>query len=441
MFESWYESSSLKAVEDRVTGLSANIEQKLLGFVGLDPEHLSETLFGPYADEVDKVRGYIETIKDIAGPILTAYKVVKWGVRVVACLSPPLVGCLWGLATSAIDWAVGKLMQTCWFMQKIAPTILKIEKIKNFVNNVSSELSSVILSKAGEILPEPVGGFLKDCDQNPPKVADPDTDSICDEARGGGEEGAVGGGMSGGFDKPDPRASKFWERWTDFETKHFEKSQLIKQKMLGSKIAAGGAKVDWDKMEAMLDWAEKADLSTVKEAAKKAAAGDASAIPKPVAALKAAAEKAVASGNVGSQKGVGTGGGTDGGDARDTGKGKTATTPQLRDAGTLSGEATEAASDLQVHSFDLRKGPDAQSIVSGVLWLQWNRADGTSDLLPWHKRFKLQRRYTDTDKVERFELVVLDSGAFSISGRPGRAGLKKGRVLHVKATVYPSKGD
>ena len=51
---------------------------------------------------------------------------VRWGARVVACLSPPAFGCLWVLAEGLLDYAAQKVAETCWFQEKIKPLLLKI---------------------------------------------------------------------------------------------------------------------------------------------------------------------------------------------------------------------------------------------------------------------------------------------------------------------------
>jgi hypothetical protein len=280
MFETYFSiDDEVENIQARIDGVKGDLEAKVNAFIGGDVETLADTLFGPYGEQVDKVRSFIETITDIAGPILTAYKAVRWGIQALACASPPLLGCLWGLATSAIEWAAAQLIDTCWFMKKVAPKILKVQQIRSFMQSTSLTLSNGIIDAGSSLFPEPVGSFLKhSCKTDTPKVGMPQPSSIC-------EEGGGSGGMSN-EPKPSQEALDFWQRW---EKLPFAKQMALK-KMLGVTSAQSSAKVDWDKMNKMLDWANSRNLADMESIVAKAAAGDSSAIPGAVARVKQAAE-------------------------------------------------------------------------------------------------------------------------------------------------------
>ena len=356
LFESWFQSDAIDEVEARVENVGAVLEGEIQAFIDATPAQQIEELFGEYGKKVDDVRDFIEQGAKAAGPFLTAYKIVKWGIQALACASPPLVGCLWGLARSAIEWAASKLIQTCWFMKKIAGAVLGIDEVRDFMESTSSTLSSSILTTAAGLFPAPVGPFLAECGTDAPSIDKPANDAICEEEPGG----------MGNSPKPSDQAIKFWQRWEDLP---FAKQMAIK-KMLGRKNAEGGTKVDWDKMEAMLDWAEKTDLATIEAAATSAAAGDATAIPAPVAAVKAAAEAAKVAEAERKAGGGAAGGGTPGGGSTENRYAREVKRPA---------EAGSTAQDLDAHGFtpDVYKETYQRGEeIKGTVWMIWTKPSG-----------------------------------------------------------------
>jgi hypothetical protein len=417
MFEDWFSTNeTVEAIQEKVEGVRADLDQSVETFIGGDPEQLAETLFGPYGKQIDTVRGYIETITDIAGPILTAYKVVRWGIQAVACLSPPALGCLWGLAAGAIEWAAGKIMDTCWFMKKVTPAIIGIPTIGKFIRNTSVLLSNGILETVGGLLPDPVGSFLTNCKTEPPNVGLPAAETICDEDDGGGGSGGMGNDPM-----PSEEALAFWQRW---ESLPFDKQMALK-KLIGLDAAKAGAKADWDKMNAMLAWAEKTDVAKIKELAGKVAKGEADRPPEVAAVRAAAADSAKAA----------AGGKGKTGAAEDT----TAPSASGSSGGGGEGEESlsasraaskpepgETASDLRPLAFfpeDEAAAAEGAS-ATGKFVVHWTRPDGTAkpvDVLGvtiTYDRF-LEERVVDGETFEAWLVKATKSESFHIEGRDG----------------------
>ena len=427
LFESWFESEPLNAVEERLNSVEEAAEEKINTFIGGSPEELAGQLFGPYGQQVDKVRGYIEGITKAAGPVLTAYKAVKWGIQALACASPPVVGCLWGLARSAIEWAAGKLIETCWFMKEVTPKILKIQMIKNFMRDTTTTLSGAILQKGGEIFPEPIGPFLAECGTDKPKVAMPSADTICSEGSGGG---------MGNSPQPSEEAMKFWRRW---ESLPFAKQMAIK-KMLGRENAKGGTTADWDKMTAMLEWAEKTDVATMEERAKKAAAGDTSAIPGPVAKLKQAVEQAKVGKGKGKARDSGPGtaaddskGGEGGSDGEGAAEGESHYAKRLGE----EGKEGKPASDLASIAFSPNSSGTPAKVgdeVIGTVVVSWTKP-GSDPVLRYLADVRMTFQGADGTvtlegkEYEKWNLKAVSSEKFQIEGREDAFFLNPSQML------------
>ncbi len=96
---------------------------------------------------IDSIKDLIKTIKDVSKWIQIAsglITLIRLGVQIVSCLTPPALGCLWGLvAQIGLSAALGLLVGTEWFNQNIVtPTIGKIirnyatPKYKSLINRV-----------------------------------------------------------------------------------------------------------------------------------------------------------------------------------------------------------------------------------------------------------------------------------------------------------------
>ena len=138
---------SVKSKIEEVEDLKARFEQMLQEA----QEKLEQRLFGDKLEMFSKLDKYME----IANTVSTIVSVVKWGIRIVACASPPLLGCLWNLAIAALEWAFSKIMETCWFSAKVFGWVRNsgIRAILDF----PTQVAQTIANKGNEILPLPEG--------------------------------------------------------------------------------------------------------------------------------------------------------------------------------------------------------------------------------------------------------------------------------------------
>ena len=74
---------------------------------------------------------------------------MKWGARVIACLSPPGLGCLWILAQSVLEKAAAKVVDTCWFKRKITPLVNRLP----YVKGLPARIAEGIREKLVPLLP------------------------------------------------------------------------------------------------------------------------------------------------------------------------------------------------------------------------------------------------------------------------------------------------
>ncbi|HTO61232.1 MAG TPA: DUF4157 domain-containing protein [Bradyrhizobium sp.] len=151
-------TNNLKKIVDMFTpeGVKSKIEEfeavkeKYEKIIAEQEDSLLKTFFGDKLELFEKLEEF-EKIADTASTIAT---LVEWGVRLLACASPPAVGCLWNLAISALQAAFAWLMQTCWFTKKVyAPVISYVEPVKRF----PSEVASKIVTEANKYIPIPEG--------------------------------------------------------------------------------------------------------------------------------------------------------------------------------------------------------------------------------------------------------------------------------------------
>lgn len=152
-------------------------------------EKIEKWLFGDKLEMFTKLSKYME----IANTVSTIVSVVKWGIRIVACASPPLLGCLWNLAVAALEYAFSKIMQTCWFGAKVMGWVRDsgIQAILDF----PTEVAAAVAKGANDLLPtlpEGIGPYFAEI-----KVNHNDFKMDC---KGGGDSDSdgEGSGESGG---------------------------------------------------------------------------------------------------------------------------------------------------------------------------------------------------------------------------------------------------
>ena len=144
------ESITPEGVQSKIEEVHA-LKAKYETIISEGQAALEERLFG------DKLKLFSELKKfeDIANTFSTIVNLVQWGVRILACFSPPGLGCLWNLAISALQYMFAKLMQTCWFSKKTFEWIKEynIRTILNF----PATLAGHIVTAANKAIPLPEG--------------------------------------------------------------------------------------------------------------------------------------------------------------------------------------------------------------------------------------------------------------------------------------------
>ncbi|MBK8965757.1 MAG: DUF4157 domain-containing protein [Lewinellaceae bacterium] len=139
-----------------------------------DVDKIVKSILGPYEAIIEKIKAAADTL----GKIKKVINLVKWGARAIACTtSPPILGCL---VTPAIEYLASKVVQSCWFMEKMAPYIQDIP----YLGKLSLELARIIREKIQAFLPESVKDVFAPMDEQ----VDFDTSDIkCPEGSGGPE--------------------------------------------------------------------------------------------------------------------------------------------------------------------------------------------------------------------------------------------------------------
>lgn len=133
----------------------------------------------------------LEILKDIeaaANTFTTIINVIKWGARIIACASPPAVGCLWALAQSVLEAIAAKVIDSCWFQKKVGDRAAEALMSINAVANIPVEAAKVIINGANGLLP---AGWENTFPL--PSTADllnikAGYDGSCDESEGGGSD-------------------------------------------------------------------------------------------------------------------------------------------------------------------------------------------------------------------------------------------------------------
>jgi hypothetical protein len=130
---------------------------------------------GPYIEKLKE----IEEVQRAVSDILQIVNLVRWGARVIACLSPPGWGCLWILAESVIEELAARAVETCWFKRKITPLINSVR----FVADLPKDLADLIIGKLREFLPGPLHDVFATLDRSSVAVRGDDIECEEDEGR------------------------------------------------------------------------------------------------------------------------------------------------------------------------------------------------------------------------------------------------------------------
>jgi hypothetical protein len=159
----------LEEKKEEMERIRVDIERKISDTA----DQLLDKLFGVHIKDIEKLR---ETYGIIVDYVLPLISLVRWGVRVVECLSPPAFGCLWILAEAAADFALQKLAETCWFQEKIQPILAKVKYVTTDLPNM---LGDGIIAKLKGILPNSLQDIFADLESG--EVVPTAAETGCDE--------------------------------------------------------------------------------------------------------------------------------------------------------------------------------------------------------------------------------------------------------------------
>jgi hypothetical protein len=146
-----------------------------------------KSFFGEWIDYFEKA----EKIREEVQPKLELIeKLVRWGAGIIACLSPPAIGCLWNIFKEIGMYFIAKIIQTCWFGSKIMGFVL--DKI-GFIKNLPATIAGKITEFGNNNIPLPKG--MAPLFTEIKKVDASDYNMECNEFDEGG--GGSGGGDRG----------------------------------------------------------------------------------------------------------------------------------------------------------------------------------------------------------------------------------------------------
>ena len=151
-----------------VDRIRQELEQKATDTV----DALLEKAFGVHIKDLEKLKEVYDIVQDIVSLI----NLVRWGARVVACLSPPAFGCLWILAEGLLDFAAQKVAETCWFQEKIQPLLTKVKYV---TTDLPNKLADGIIAKIKSLLPTSMQDVFADLESG--EVVPQKGDVECDE--------------------------------------------------------------------------------------------------------------------------------------------------------------------------------------------------------------------------------------------------------------------
>lgn len=180
-----------KTAERLRTSLVEGTKKKLMSLIGPAVEaveakvHDTEEMVSDLEDEVlKKIEGVfdgitgvytsiikeIEDIKSIVGKITDIVDKVRWGARVIECLSPPGIGCLWILAQSVLEDVAARVVETCWFKRNITPLINGLSWVKQLPDRLAKAIRDALVG----LLPGPLQDVFDEIDTDPVEVGESD---------------------------------------------------------------------------------------------------------------------------------------------------------------------------------------------------------------------------------------------------------------------------
>ncbi len=145
-------------VEEMVADLEGEVLKKI------------EEVFGGIIDVYTSIMKEIEDIKSLVGKITDIVDKVRWGARVLECLSPPGIGCLWILAQSVLEDVAARVVETCWFKRNITPLINGLSWVKKLPDRLAKTIRDALVG----LMPGPLHDVFDEIDTDPVDVGESD---------------------------------------------------------------------------------------------------------------------------------------------------------------------------------------------------------------------------------------------------------------------------
>jgi len=131
----------------------------------------------------------LEVVKEIESKARTVEKIVdlvRWGVRIIACASPPAIGCLWNLLQSVIERLAAKVVDSCWFTKKVGSKVAGALMAFDKIRNIPVDAASFIIDKINSMMPKGWEKTFPLPEKSKLAEIQPEYDGTCDEGGGGG---------------------------------------------------------------------------------------------------------------------------------------------------------------------------------------------------------------------------------------------------------------
>ncbi|MDQ2088733.1 eCIS core domain-containing protein [Marimonas arenosa] len=235
--------------------------KQINGLISGAQKTLEDSIFG---DAMKFVQNFAAFEKVVDG-ISTIIGVVEWGIRIAACAAPPLIGCLWNLAMSALQWAFSKIMDTCWFQKKVFGWFKQMRNhdlVKPFYDFPTNAATTVV-EKANALIPLPEGF--------PPVFAK------VEGIQGQEVDCAGGGGGEGGGIPLTPEQKALMDLSTRLESQEKGKFEAL-VKMLAARAPDHATELDANRIAKLADLAKDLTIARMEKIAK----GDMSDVSVPV---------------------------------------------------------------------------------------------------------------------------------------------------------------
>jgi hypothetical protein len=194
-----------------------------------------------YEDEIkflDNIKAGLKTVGDILS-------IVKWGIRIFHCASPPLFGCIKLAFEALTSKLIEAIVKGCWFQEKaIRPLFNTIQ----FFKDLPQDISDAILKLLREIIPLPPADLKI---LLPPKIDVPEAEI------GKGE-------LKCAADKPTPEQEALQKLFD----KHGEAKMTRMLKLLESKDVQDNAKLNLleiQKIGKVMDKLSEDDLKKLEQ--------------------------------------------------------------------------------------------------------------------------------------------------------------------------------